>query len=257
MFQVLSRPLWAILLLAGIALSGCGGSEQFQVTTDIIPYTAEEQAARADAAAARYRLRGGDVISVSFKYETDFDQSDVIVLPDGYVNVKGIDSGIKAAGLTIEELDDSLTNVFAKDIKNPTLSVIVQAISDPEVYVVGMVRNPGMVKLPWQGVGVLQAVTAAGGFLETANTSEVAVLRAGEEGFMIRVADLSHIESMGIGDLALFDVQPYDIVYVPRSSLGNFAYLTKAVFGSALNVSSFFWDVYAIAHLNKIDRIVR
>lgn len=257
MFQVSSRLRWVFLMLAGFALTGCGGSKTFQVTTDIIPYTPEERAAREDAAAARYRLRGGDVISVSFKYETDYNQTDVIVLPDGYVNIKGIDSGVKAAGLTIEELDKSLTNVFAEDIKNPSLSVIVKEISDPEVYVLGMVRNPGLYRLPWNGVGVLQAISTAGGFHENANTSEVAILRAGDEGFMIRIADLSHIESMGIGDLALFDIQPYDIVYVPKSSLGNFAYLTKTVFGSAVNISSFFWDVYAIANLNKIDRIVR
>ena len=244
------------LVIAG-AMSGCGNGATFPVQTDIVPYSEEELAARAEAATARYRLRSGDVVGVSFKYETDFNQQNVLVLPDGFINVKGLDDGVRAAGLTIEELDDALTESFGRDIKNPALSVIVEEISDPEVYVLGEVREPGMYRLPWKGVGVIQAISSAGGFGDHANRSEVAILRATDQGFLIRVIDLSGFEKIGIENMAFFDIQPYDIVYVPRSSLGDFAYLTNAVFGSALNVTRFFWDIYAIANLDKIDRIVR
>ena len=257
MLNISYRLSLLVLILGMVVVSGCGGSKPLTVTTSVVPYTQEETLARDAAASARYRLRSGDVVSLHFKYESDLNQNNLIVLPDGYLSVKGLDSGVQAAGLTVEELDTALTSDFGEDFRNPALSVGVQEISDPEVYVMGMVKSPGMYQLPWKGSGVLQAISMAGGFDEDANKSETAVLRATDEGFMIRVVDLSGVEVLGLSDLAMLDIQPYDVIYVPRSSLGTFAYLSEAVFGSALNMSQFFWDIYAIANLNKIDRIVR
>jgi protein involved in polysaccharide export with SLBB domain len=246
-----------VLTLLLLVMSGCGGSEPFSVRTDIVPYTQEEALAREAAANARYRLRGGDVVSVTFKYEPELDQDNVVILPDGYVSVVGLDSGVKAAGLTIEELDESLTGSFGGDIKNPSLTIIVQEISEPEIYVMGMVKSPGMYKLPWNGVGVLQAISSAGGFHADANKSETAILRSTDEGFFIRVVDLSNVERLGINDLAFLDIQPFDIVYVPRSSLGTFAYVTSSIFGNLVDVSRFFLDISAIARLNEANGIIR
>jgi hypothetical protein len=97
----------------------------------------------------------------------------------------------------------------------------------------------------------------AGGFDSDARKSETVILRATDEGFMVRVIDLSNIEQFGFEGLAFFDIQPYDVIYVPRSSLGDLSYVTDTLFGSALKVTQLFWDIYAIANLDKIDRLVR
>ncbi len=52
-------------------------------------------------------------------------------------------------------------------------------------------------------------------------------------------------------------LQAYDVVYVPKSKIGDFAYFTKNVLGGVLNISSLFWDVYAITNIDKVDRLVR
>jgi len=111
--------------------------------------------------------------------------------------------------------------------------------------------------MPWKGVGVLQTIALAGGFEDDAHKSETVVMRATDEGFMVRVIDLSNVQDLGFGSLEYLDIQPYDIVYVPRSTLGDFSYVTGALFGSALDITQFFWDVYALVNLDKIDRIVR
>ena len=246
-----------IAVIAPVIFSGCGSSPDFRVKTDVIPYSPEQEIERQAALSARYRLREGDILDVSFKYEKGLSQENVIVLPDGYVNIRGLDTGVRASGLTVEEFDQVLTETFAQELRNPALSVIISKVSEPGVYVMGMVNKPGLQRLPWEGLGVIQAISAAGGFAPDANRSETVLLRATDEGFMMRVFNLDDFQQVGFDSLLLMDVQPYDIIYVPRSQLGDFAYLTKTLFGGALNVTRLFWDVYAITNLDKIDRIVR
>ena len=135
--------------------------------------------------------------------------------------------------------------------------MIVRTISDPQVYVLGEVNKPGLYKMPQNGLGVIQAISMAGGYTDDAKKSYTAILRATEEGFMIRSVDLSGIEHVGFAGMDYFDLQMYDVIYVPRSSVGNFRYYSTAIFGSALNITRFFWDIYALANIDKIDRIVR
>ena len=251
--RLMVAPL--LFLMLGVFMGGCGSSA-FPVQTETVPYTEEQLLAREMAKDARYRLRIGDRFKVAFKYETDLNQNNLVVLPDGYTSIGGV-GNVKAAGLTVEQLNGTLTEEYGRDYRNPDLTVIVQEISDPEVYVMGEVDRPGLYKMPDGGTGVLQAISLAGGFNDHAKKSQTVLLRATDDGFMVRSFDLSGVQNIGLMDLTYLDIQAYDIIYVPRSSLGDFAYLSQAIFGSALNVTRFFWDVYALANIDKIDRIVR
>jgi len=256
--KITARVAGALALAGAVtAMAGCGSGQAFPVETEVVPYTQEQIAARDSARSAEYRLRTGDRVSVAFKYEKDLDQDLLLILPDGNLSMAGLSNPVKASGLTIRELDRTLTEEFAEDYKDPELTVVINEITDPEVYVLGEVENPGLYKIPHGGGGVIQAIAVAGGFDEHAQKSQVVLMRATEEGFQISAFDLDHLEYRGIQDLAYLDLQPFDIVFVPRSTLGDFSYLTNAIFGSALNVSRFFWDIYAIGNLDKIDRIVR
>jgi len=63
-----------------------------------------------------------------------------------------------------------------------------------------------------------QAVLPAGGFLPTARTQEVALIRRGPGGRrMLRVLDLRPRRGMAIA------VRRGDVIYVPRSTLGELA----------------------------------
>jgi len=244
-------------LLLAVLLAGCGSGSAMPVETEIVPYSEEQLAARNEARSARYRIRVGDELRLSFKYESQMNQNNVLVLPDGHISAEDLSAGVKAAGRTIEELDMDLTKEYGKDMRNPDLSVIMLKISDPEVYVLGEVRDPGLYKMPTNGVGVIQAIAMAGGFTEHAKKSYTAVLRATDEGFMVRSLDLTGTEHLGFADMSFFDLKMYDVIYVPRSSLGNWAYYTKAIFGSALNISRFFWDISAIANINNLGLVNR
>ena len=55
----------------------------------------------------------------------------------------------------------------------------------------------------------------------------------------------------------LYDVRPYDIIYVPRSAIGDFDAFGDSVLSHLVNFSRLFWDVYAIVNIDKIERVVR
>lgn len=62
-----------------------------------------------------YRLNVGDQLSVSF-YFNDKQNQQVKIGPDGKINLPLVDT-VNAAGLSIEELDASLTSKYAKALK--------------------------------------------------------------------------------------------------------------------------------------------
>ena len=82
-------------------------------------------------------------------------------------------------------------------------------------------------------------------------------MRATPDGFMLRQIDLSHIQRRGIPDFAAMDLQPYDMIYVPRSAIGDFDYFSRTVLEGLVNISQLFWDVYAISNISKVNNIWR
>lgn len=244
-------------IILAMVVGGCSSGGRPPVETQIVPYTQEQLLARESAKEARYRLRNGDHFSVAFKYEPELDVNNVLVLPDGYIALKGLSHPVRAAGATVEELDQTLETAYAAEFRNPDLSVLVLELAAPEVYVLGAVRLPGLYKLPEKGRGVLQAVAMAGGFQSGAKQSQVVLMRATDQGFLTRRYDLSDVADQPLFDLALFDLEPYDIVYVPKTGLSEFAETIEFVFGSAVKVSKFFWDIYALTNLDKIQTIIR
>lgn len=248
---------FAVLAIAASMLAGCGGAARPPVITEFVPYTPEQNVAREGAKDARYRLRNGDRFSIAFKFEPELDVENVLVLPDGYVALKGLSQSVRAAGVTIEALDDALEAAYGSDYKNPDLSILVHEIEAPEVYVLGAVKQPGLYRLPEKGRGVIQAVAMAGGFLDSAKKSQTVLMRATDSGFMTRSYDISRLGEVQVVGPAMSDIEPYDIIYVPRKGLHNLAESVDMVFSSILKVSGFFWDVYAIANLDKIQTVVR
>lgn len=257
--QVVRRDTVQLVLLiaSGLSLTGCGSGGRRPIETQFVPYTPEQGVAREAAKDARYMLRTGDRLSIAFKYEPDLDVDNVLVLPDGFISLKGLSDPVKAAGKTIEDLDRVLETAYGADYRNPDLAVLINDITLPEIYVLGAVKLPGLYKLPEYGRGVIQAVAMAGGYLQDAKPANTVLMRATEQGFLMRRFDLAGLEKTPITDLNILDLQPYDIVYVPETNLSDFAHVAELVFGSAIKITGFFWDVYALSNLDKLQTILR
>ena len=256
--HALVRCLFAIA--CGAVLAACGGCGSVggrqPVKTEIQPFNPAEAELWNAARSAEYTFRIGDVFDISFKYDKELDQKDVQILPDGRMSISGFEN-VYVVGMTVSQVDSLMTAAFARDYNSPDLTIIMQEFGKSAVYVLGSVNRPGEYDLPEFRGGVLQAVAAAGGFDKTASNSEVLLIRATSEGFLYRHFDLSHLEKQGLPSAEALDLRPYDIIYVPRSPVGDLAAFSEQVLGSVLRFSQLFWDVYAITNLDKIDTILR
>jgi len=256
--QIKSRTvllMLAVTLL--VAAAGCGSKPFLEAgQTTIVPFTDEEIVLRNDAKAAVYKLRPGDQFGVIFQYEPDLNQRGIIVMPDGHISIVGAE-GIQAAGLGIDELDTILTDRLAREYEHPDLTIIIEDFGSSQVYVLGEVARPGIVDLTPNGMGVLQAISIGGGFLEDAAQSETVVIRLTEQGYQYRRVNLDHLEKGGLAASVMMDLQPNDIVYVPRSAIGDLAYFNKTVLTGLLSISRLYWDFYALTNIDKVDRLLR
>jgi protein involved in polysaccharide export with SLBB domain len=244
------------VLVVSVICGGCGGGSRQAVYTDLVPFTPEDHALWESTKKTEYRLKIGDTFSVDFKYQNELDQRNIIVLPDGRFTMAGL-GGMRAAGMTISELDSSITQYFSKDYVNPELSVVIEKLSADQVYVLGEVERPGLYELPPGGGGVLQAVASAGGFTDDAQDANAVLMRVTPEGYLFRRMDLSHLEKRGILNVELLDVQPFDVIYVPRSQIGDLAYFNRTVLATALSFSRLFLDIYWLGNITTVDRGVR
>ena len=80
--------------------------------------------------------------------------------------------------------------------------------------------QPGLVTLS-PGLHPVQAVFQAGGFLETAKPQAAIVIRKGEGNTPIPVLLDLEQAMHGMGKGASFELQPDDIVYVPKSTIAK------------------------------------
>ncbi|MBK9304304.1 MAG: polysaccharide export protein [bacterium] len=256
--QARARRFAAVVCVVALAAcAGCGsvGGRQ-PVRTEIQPFSSSEAALWNAARSAEYTFRIGDVFDISFKYDKELDQKAVQVLPDGRMSISGFEN-VYVVGMTVSQVDSLITAAYARDYNAPDLTIILKEFGKSAVYVLGSVNRPGEYDLPEFRGGVLQAVAAAGGFDKTASSSEVLLIRATSEGFLYRLFDLSHLEKQGLPSAEALDLRPYDIIYVPRSAVGDLAAFSEQVLGSVLRFGDLFWDIYAISNLDKINSILR
>ena len=166
-----------------------------------------------------YRIHAGDELDIKFFFNPELNEA-VPVRPDGKISLQLIGE-IQAAGLTPSELDSMLARLYARELRQPVVVVIVRSFTGEKVYVGGEVGRPGLIDLT-AGMTGLQAVINAGGFLNSAKLDAVLLIRKGPQDAPVPIwLDLAQImDGEGVdGDVQL---QPSDIVYVPKT------WITKA-----------------------------
>lgn len=233
--------LWRILglggaMLAGLALGGCGGSSYREMRSTFVEFDPAQRRTIAADAGRAYRIQEGDILRIAFPYEKELTQEGVVVLADGAVSLVGVDR-IVLAGHTLVEADSIVTAAYAKDYIEPSLSVIVAETPGRRVYVLGEVKDPGMFKLPAGGLGIVNAIALAGGFREDAAKGGTVLVRVSPEGYLVQEIDLDAIHRPEAAALAMVTLKPFDIVYVPRSRTGDFAYFSRTILQGVLNIT--------------------
>ena len=92
--------------------------------------------------------------------------------------------------------------------------------SEKLVYVTGEVTRPGT--LPYRkGLTPLQAITASGGFRDTARYDSVILVRTGgsDKTFIARKLNLAQTTNDGVKEPVA--LAPHDVVFVPRTEIAD------------------------------------
>jgi polysaccharide export outer membrane protein len=166
----------------------------------------------------RYTLNSGDVIDIQYRYTPEFNQT-VTVQPDGYISLE-IGGDLKVAGRNLQQVRSLILSKARERLASPELTVILKEFQRPFIVVAGEVVQPGKFEIR-EKLTAIQAVLLAGGFKDSAKSSQILVFRKLN-------ADTAEVRSLNFktlkqnadleNDLAL---QPGDMILVPRNRLSK------------------------------------
>ncbi len=201
---------------------------------------------------AAYHLQVGDELVIHILDEPDLSGA-VKVRPDGMISGNGI-GDVPAAGRTVPEVTAALKAEYERILRYPDLSVVLSRYAAQQVYVFGEVRQGGAVDYT-PNMTALHALGAAAGPSTSANLHSALVLRrAGPQELEVYRVDLDMAVD---GEAAAQDIflQPFDIVFVPRSWIGEVnVFVDKFV---RQNIAPFtaYIEGWRAFHLNEVRTI--
>jgi polysaccharide export outer membrane protein len=164
----------------------------------------------------RYRLNPGDVLDIVYRYSPEFNQT-VSIQPDGFVMLE-IVGELKIGGLTLEQARRKILESASVRLKDPEVNLLLKQFQKPFFVVAGEVVQPGKFELD-QNVTALQAVMLAGGFKDSAKSSQILVYRKiNSETAEVKLLKLNDIKKTS--DLEIdFQLQSGDMILVPRNMI--------------------------------------
>jgi len=140
------------------------------------------------------------------------DNNQYIVSADGTIYLPLLQE-IKVAGYTAKELSKEITNRYRRYLKQPYVKV---RIKNHKVFVLGEVKNQGVVPIEGNTISVIEAISRSGGLTDYASRDKIRVIAKEGGKYKIRTLDMSKFSTLNIDNLVL---KNNSIVYVePRSS---------------------------------------
>jgi polysaccharide export outer membrane protein len=159
-----------------------------------------------------YVIGPDDVLEVLYWRDKDVS-AEVVVRPDGMISLPLLND-VRAAGLTPEQLRDSITEAAKKFFEvDPTVTVNVKTINSRKVFITGSVAKPGPYPLS-APTTVLQLISMAGGLTEFANQKKISVMR-NENGKPVRYPFNYKDVAQGKNLTQNIELKPGDTVIVP------------------------------------------
>ena len=181
----------------------------------LVAVTASLQNVRT-ADAKEYVIGAADVIAITVLENKELDTV-VSVTPGGKIAVPLV-GDIQAAGLTVSELTDRITQELSKKVKVPQVTVTLREVNSYRVYFLGRVPRPGILTSK-SDITLLQGLAMAGGIQEGADLSLAYVARGKERvpvDFvkLLRQGDISQNITLDPEDTVVFPDNPQNILYV-------------------------------------------
>ena len=197
----------AAVLIAGVALPAA--AQTGAPSSGAVGTTGSRPAAKPADTSPDYRMVPGDKLRVEVYKDAALSQN-VQIRPDGKITLPYI-GDLAAAGMTPTALRDAITQSLKEYIASPTVTVMVVETQPQTVSVLGEVNSPGVHPLKHQ-MTVLDALAAAGGFGDFANTKNILIKRNTKNG--VDTLRFNYKDAIK-PDAKPFYLQPGDIIIVP------------------------------------------
>jgi polysaccharide export outer membrane protein len=190
-----------------------------------------------------YRLGPGDEIAIRVLGQPDYSFPKLKVSPVGRV-YHPLVGDIEVVGMTVPQLEKKLTADFSEYVIDPKVSVSLEEAQSAKVGVLGEVRTPAILVIS-RPLTILEAINASGGFLETANRTEVVLMRQGSDGRLEkRIVNMKKFIEGKVGPEENITLRAGDTVVVNgnarkkmatvMTSLGFVRFLSFVVFGRGM-----------------------
>jgi polysaccharide export outer membrane protein len=167
---------------------------------------------------SKYILGAGDIIEISVWNHQEL-KSTLSVRPDGLISYP-VTGEIQAAGETISDLTDKIREKLLVYMKDPKISVNVLEYRSKKVLVLGEVKTPGLYSCESQ-LTAFEAIGLAGGYLKYAELRSILVIRDPYSKSPKFIPVNLHVAFDHANAKENVLLQPRDIIYVPRSFIGN------------------------------------
>ncbi len=204
-------------------------------------------------AVPEYRIVPGDQLVLNFGPQENLP-TDLVrpqrVRPDGRITVFPVGDVI-AAGRTPRELERVVVDLLSAEYRNPRVTIEVSEVAGNMVHVLGRVKYPGSYPAgPY--MTTLQAIARAGGFEDDAARNSVIVFHR-NGAHTVQVAQVRADGALKGGELnADLPLSRFDIVYVPRSTIGNINVFTKQFFTDNQGALDFMFTGWQLFNMERV-----
>ena len=204
-------PAISLMILALIGLNGCEQPEigRGNGTTDPVPTSVGDEG-DTEAESSRYRAKIGDTLKITARPDPEDITSEYEVAENGTVKLLHI-GRVDIEGLTATEIEDKIEDRYKNIYNSPSITVTIL-----RYYIVqGEVRRPGRYGYTRE-IGILEGITAAGGFTDFSKEKKVVVTRKKPDGTIEQKK--VNCKKIRDGKEKDFMLKPDDQVYVPHGA---------------------------------------
>ncbi|MDH5738837.1 MAG: polysaccharide biosynthesis/export family protein [Nitrospira sp.] len=234
--EVMKYPLWLLVISLQLAISsslgfcesGSSKPSAGKLSTDALGLpatTAQTEKAvsqvmmdkLSNAVGSEYVIGAEDVLDITVWRNPDLSRQ-VQVRPDGRFSMPIIRDMV-AVGKTPTQLAEEMTSKLKEYVQNPVVAVTVKEVNSSSIFLLGEVANPGKYPLKSKTT-LLQGITIAGGFKETAARNQIVIFRFTEAAPGMKRFTASYDDIVlrsGISDN--FELKPGDTLVVPSESM--------------------------------------
>lgn len=170
-----------------------------------------------NAVSSEYVIGAEDILDITVWRNPDLSRQ-VQVRPDGRISMPII-RDVVAVGKTPTRLAEEMTNRLKEYVQNPVVAVTLNQVNSSNIFLLGEIAKPGKYPLKSKTT-LLQGITMAGGFKETAARNQLVIFRFTEVAPGLKRFTASYDDIVlrsGIADN--FELKPGDTLVVPSESM--------------------------------------